>query len=526
MFILLLTLLVHSFGVEDHATSGEAQPTISQRSGKIAQGADWETTYFIVDSGVSGATVLVVGGMHGNEPAGSRAAEQILHWPIKRGKLIVVPRANVLALQANTRLTPNQPKKAGNLNRDFPQVEEGGKYTVAPIGELAASLWSFVLQNRPDWVIDLHEGFAFNRSHHPARGRKKSVGSSLIYEAGETMDSLARQIVAAADETVTAPGRRFSLIDRGPVDTGLARACIKVLGAKAVILETTFPNQPISLRTRQHRAMVNVLLKHIGLIDDDCRNRLAAPKSSGNLQVGIFDGNGVGPSSIQLGRAIEEAPDLTLFHIGAAEMRPDVLRQFDVLVFPGGSGSKQAGAIGREGRNAIRRYVDGGGGVLGVCAGAYLCSANYEWSLDLIDTKVFTGSVEIPGKGRKQLWYRGKVAEVDLELTVLGKSLFSHQGIPGNFVVRYANGPIISPKGNPALGDYKVLAWFRSENGLWEAQKGTMINTPAIVSGVFGGGRVVSVSPHPELTPALHPIITQTIRWAAATFSPDHAPGE
>ncbi len=492
------------------------QPEISRSSGKIAKGTEWETGFFVVDSGVSGATVMIVGGMHGNEPAGSRAAEQILHWPITRGKLVVVPRANVLGLAANARSIPGQPEETANLNRNFPQVEQGVEFKATPRGDLAAALWRFAFKVRPDWVIDLHEGYAFNRSHQPPAGEKKSVGSSVIYEGGEKMDPLAEQLVAAADALVSDPEKRFSLLRRGPVDTGLTRACINVMGAEALILETTYKDQPMSLRTRQHRAMANVLLNHIGLIDEDCRDRLAAPGSPDQLQVAIFDGAGTGPSRIKLCEVIEAAPDLALHHVGPHEMRPDVLEQFDVVHFPGGSGSKQGGAIGERGRTAVRDFVSDGGGVVGVCAGAYLCSAHYEWSLDLIDSAVFTGSAEIPGKGRKQLWYRGKETDVDIELTPSGESLFDRGGVPKEFVVKYCNGPIISPNDLEELEDYKVLAWFRSESGLWEPQEGTMVDTPAIVSGKFGGGRIISVSPHPENTEALHSIITESIRWTAA----------
>ena len=510
----LLGLLVPAIWAESVPLVASERPAISRFSGKIAEGTKWETEYYVVDSGKKGATVLIVGGMHGNEPAGSRAAEQILNWPISSGKLLVIPRANVLALKANTRLTPDRPEAEGNLNRNFPKDDSEDEYRVAPRGELAAALWRFAFKARPDWVLDLHEGYEFHRSHKPPPGKKKSVGSSIIYRGGEKMDPLAVRVIAAADATVTNPDRRFSLLRKGPVDTGLARACINVMGAEGIILETTFKDQPISLRTRQHRAMVNVLLNHVGLIDRDCSNLIAAPGRSDELQVAVYDGAGTGASRSQLNTVINSAPGMTQYQIGAAEMRPDILSQFDVIAFPGGSGSKQAGAIGAEGREAIREYVNMGGGVIGVCAGAYLCSAHYEWSLDLIDSKVFTGSVEIPGKGKKQLWYRGK-ADIDIELSPEGEDLFGKKGIPKNFVVRYANGPIISPKGSDELEDYLVLAWFRSETGLWEPQKGTMINTPAIVSGNFGKGRIVSISPHPEATQALHPIITQSILWTA-----------
>ena len=488
----------------------------SSIEGKIAEGAKWETEFFVVDSGIDGPTVLMVGGMHGNEPAGSLAAEQIRHWPIVKGKLVVVPRANVLALEANTRLIPGQPKEAGNLNRNFPQSES--KEAVAPRGKLAMALWKFAGKMKPDWVIDLHEGFEFYRSHDPPEGKKKSVGSSVIYEGGKKMDPLAERLVEAANATVTDADKRFSLIRGGPVDTGLAQACIQVLGAESLILETTYKEQPPSLRTRQHRAMVNVLLNHIGLIDRDCRDILTAPKSPGQLIVGKFDGPGTGGSKSgwtgsNLSSIVNGAGDMTLHYLGAAEMRPEVLRQFDIVLFPGGSGSKQANAIGEDGRAAVRDFIDGGGGYVGVCAGAYLCSAHYDWSLDLIDSSVFTGSREVPGEGRKQMWYRGKSAPIDIELTEDGEEMFTD--VEREFVVRYHNGPIISPKGLEQLDDYRVLAWFRSENGLWEPQEGTMVNTPAIVSGIFGKGRVMSVSPHPESTEALHSIIENSLRWVA-----------
>ena len=67
-------------------------------SGLLAKGTKWETPVFQRDSGVAGATVFITGGVHGNEPAGARAAEQIRHWPIKKGRRIVVPRVNNLGL--------------------------------------------------------------------------------------------------------------------------------------------------------------------------------------------------------------------------------------------------------------------------------------------------------------------------------------------------------------------------------------------------------------------------------------------
>ena len=77
-----------------------------QDQGLIAEDTRWQTPYYIVTSDKSGPTVLITGGVHGNEPAGAYAAEQVRHWPINKGRLIVIPRCNVPGLAANKRGMP------------------------------------------------------------------------------------------------------------------------------------------------------------------------------------------------------------------------------------------------------------------------------------------------------------------------------------------------------------------------------------------------------------------------------------
>jgi putative intracellular protease/amidase len=467
-----------------------AEPALT--SGLLAEGTRWETPFYVSDSGVDGPRLLVVGGIHGNEPAGSRAADQIRHWPVAKGRLVVVPRANVPGLAANTRFLPGEPDDRRDLNRNFPgeRLEDGAR------GEIARAFWQFVEGQDPDWILDLHEGYEFHVSHQPPKGKEKSVGSSVIYRKGPCLDPIARRMQEAADGLVSDPARRFVLLDRGPKKTSLVSACTRHVGARGMILETTFSRQPLSLRTRQHRAMVNVLMRHLGMIDRDCVDVLTPPRPRDTAWVALYDGGGTGGRGVErLTGIIDRAPDMAVEHVGPADMRPAVLERFDVIVFPGGSGSKQAAALGPEGRENVRGFVREGGGYLGICGGAYLCSAHYPWSLDLIDTAVFTGWREIEGVGRKSMWYRGESAVVKMQLTDEGKERFPD--VPEHVEVKFQNGPIVSPKRAPGLSPYEVLAHFRSENVLYEPQRGTMVDTPAIVAGRFHQGRVISISPHP-----------------------------
>ena len=258
--------------------------------------------------------------------------------------------------------------------------------------------------------------------------------------------------------------------------------------------------------------LVNEVLESLEMIEDSQVDTMVDPRSDA-ISVGIFDGPGATAGGVNrfIG-LIGRETDMQSSVIGPGDIRPRTISQFDVLLFPGGSGSRQGKSLGDTGRAAVRQFIAGGRGCIGVCAGAFLCSAHYPWSLKVVDTSVFTGAREIAGVGSKQMWYRGKAANVQIELTSDGKTFF--KGLPEKTTVRYHNGPIVSPLNDPLLPDYTVLAHFRTEVGLYPPQKGTMVNTPAIVSASFGRGRVVSISPHPEATNGLKSMIGTSIRWA------------
>jgi len=494
------------------ATAAIADSGSSTQSGVIGSGQPWETEWFSVEGKEPGPTVLITGGIHGNEPAGSHAADQIRHWPIERGRLIVVPRVNRAGLKAGTRWLPEFRDDEGlrDLNRNFPKAERTEAMT-----PLARALWEFLKEQKPDLVVDLHEGFDFHISN------PKSVGSSIIFSASQKRTKLGRQMLAAVNTTVTDGKRKFELLSKsGAVQGSLVRAATDSLGIDAFILETTYKGQPISLRARQHRTMVSSLLQELRVIDESCVDILTSPDRS-PIQIALYDSAGASAKGLaNLTRVLGSEKDMTVVRVGPGDLRAGVLSQFGVALFPGGSGSKQGKAIGPDGREKIRGFARGGGGIVGVCAGAYLCSAHYDWSLHVINTAVFNKTVEIPNVGRKSMWYRGGASDVKMELTKQARGIL---GPEGSVTVVYQNGPIISPGKANDLPKYTPLAWFRSEVVRYEPQRGTMINSPAIVSAPFGKGRVLSVSPHPEATPKQEQIIVRGVRWAArasAQFSP------
>lgn len=244
--------------------AANADPDAGSRgaTGVLGEKTAWATPWYVVEGTEPGPVVFLTGGVHGNEPAGSYAAEQIRHWPVRRGRLVVVPKVNTLGLAAKTRWFPplKEDMAQRDLNRSFPTA--GRELPQSPVAE---ALWELVELQKPDFVIDLHEGFDFHRSN------SKSVGSSVIFTNTDKRMVLARKMVAAVNATVEEPQRKFDLLSRsGAAKGSLVRACTDRLKIDSFILETTYKDQPLSLRTRQHRRMVSTLLQDIGLIDRDC----------------------------------------------------------------------------------------------------------------------------------------------------------------------------------------------------------------------------------------------------------------
>ncbi len=224
------------------------------------------------------------------------------------------------------------------------------------------------------------------------------------------------------------------------------------------------------------------------------------------ISVAVFDGNGVGKSCTNLISALTEskASDFKLSRITTADILAGKLTSVDVLIHSGGSGSKQGNDLGDKGRTKVREFVNQGGGYLGVCAGAYLATNDYTWSLHLIDAKVLD----------RKHWARG-TGTVQLDLSPAGQSFF--QAMDSTLNIYYGQGPLLVRRewDDPKIPNYESLAIYATEIAKNGAPVGIMKGTSAAVRCEFGQGRVFCFSAHPELTDGLHHLIPKAVQWLA-----------
>ncbi|MFH1223081.1 MAG: M99 family carboxypeptidase catalytic domain-containing protein, partial [Pseudomonadota bacterium] len=91
-----------------------------------------------------GKTLMIIGGIHGNETSGYLAARQYANVKLKRGNLIVVPDANAPAIKENKRFINV------DMNRIFDE-ENGTTYEYKTVEQIKK------LISESDMVVNLHE---------------------------------------------------------------------------------------------------------------------------------------------------------------------------------------------------------------------------------------------------------------------------------------------------------------------------------------------------------------------------------
>ncbi len=208
----------------------------------------YATPLYIIDSGKPGPVVLIVGGVHGNEPAGYKAADTMKSTRISSGKLLVIPRANIIAVERNTRYISGEK----DLNRAFPTSK-----SVNPSYKPALAIYKVVKDYDVDWVMDMHEGYGYKNLS------STSVGQSLIYYPDSQTTPMAAKLLKAVNSKVSISSHKFVSL-RYPVQGSLARSSAQYLGANSFIFETCTKDK-LSTRINYHVLAANTLLEALDM---------------------------------------------------------------------------------------------------------------------------------------------------------------------------------------------------------------------------------------------------------------------
>ena len=235
--------------------------------GYFMEGTRYQTPIYRFDSRNEGPTILILGGTHGNEPAGFEAAYRLLeHLATRRlraGRIFVVPEANRIAV-ANKNRRVAVPEgvdfERGNLNRCYPGDPQGFPMEIA-----AYQITQFIKKQKVDLFIDMHESPKFHLESRDEKGNYYGLGQTLIYTPNEEAIWLAMVIADSLNSRIPEKIKQFSLVEY-PIEKSGAWSAGKFFNIPAFTTETC-KKLPLEERIRFQLEILNLIFREKGMLE-------------------------------------------------------------------------------------------------------------------------------------------------------------------------------------------------------------------------------------------------------------------
>lgn len=199
-----------------------------------------------------GPTILVTGGVHGDEPAGWHAAHHLTNFNVHSGEVIIIPEVNKEAIKKESHFYSD-----GNLNRHFPPDEEVES-------DLAKALWEKVTEVDPDVFIDLHS------SKGILMGSDSGIGQAVFHTPNDFRFSLAKRLEQFNAEVIVPSdyGREYYFV------RGITKANGSMLYHKlsseweipTYLIETTRKGTDVETRTKWEAQVAYQILELHGVV--------------------------------------------------------------------------------------------------------------------------------------------------------------------------------------------------------------------------------------------------------------------
>ncbi len=213
-------------------------------------------------------TILIFGGIQGDEPGGFHAASLLLSdYNITKGKIIVAPNLAFDSIIKRSR------GNNGDLNRKFANLspKDPDYQTVKRIKEL-------ILLPEVSMVINLHDGWGFYKpTYIDAMQNPKRWGNSSVIDTNEInaskypdLESIATQTVNSVNASLVDPKHAYHLKNTKTQELGdtemlKALTYFVISNHKAAFANEASKNLPVNLRAYYHLLAIENYLKTAGI---------------------------------------------------------------------------------------------------------------------------------------------------------------------------------------------------------------------------------------------------------------------
>ena len=228
-----------------------------------------------------------------------------------------------------------------------------------------------------------------------------------------------------------------------------------------------------------------------------------APEAEKPLRVAVFVGAGARNSGAFRWLQITTcAKDMESIPVDGASIRNGALDDVDVLVMPGGWSGGEAETLQADGREKVKDFVRRGGGYIGTCAGFCLLMESNKARKNMLHM--------IPYKFGPS----GGTVDMPIAFNQLATEMC---GIPKKtWKIRYSGGPVPVPSTPVPEADVKVIATYAGDiNTMGGADRKSMANSPAVIAGTYGKGRLFATTVHPEVDVNDHEILRCAFKYVS-----------
>ncbi len=231
-----------------------------------------------------GKTLMIIGGIQGDEPGGFLSADLYADISLAEGNIIVVPRANFYSIILNNR-GPD-----GDMNRQF-----GDPVTARRQEKIVAILKKLIAES--DLLLNLHDGSGFFRPRWEGpMANPKRYGQSLIADAavyntddGKTIDlqGIAQRVLARVNPQIE--NNRYHLLfnnhrtaEKDSVHKEQRRSATYYALTQCHIpaygVETSKSLPSTELKIKHHALVINEFMQELGIKVENPGSRLEPPE--------------------------------------------------------------------------------------------------------------------------------------------------------------------------------------------------------------------------------------------------------
>jgi len=240
------------------------------------KGTDSQLDVYFIKGRLPGPTLMIVGGIQGDEPGGYLAADLYADIALKHGNMIVVPRANFSSILNNSR------GLQGDMNRKFAgRVADPDRD--AKVVEVLKDL-----MRQSDYFLNLHDGSGYYHPtwESPLRNPMR-YGQSIISDAesytrsdGKVIElgNAARRVAERVNTQIEDTGHSFRFNNHNTLSENSRHKeqrlsatfhALSQIGIPAFGIETSKDIPDYRVRVRYQTMVVNAFLEEFGIVPEN-----------------------------------------------------------------------------------------------------------------------------------------------------------------------------------------------------------------------------------------------------------------